>query len=395
MNTKTPLLTALNNRQFSEAKELLQAGETFPDDMQPFNRKNIFDTLLREKQFELIDRFAEQGAIETDVYEFDAFRNSFFESLFRYLPAEDADAIVWLNQFLKKFQNINDEVEGFSLLSYALEQNAHPAIIQSLIDAGCGPFYKNNAESNLVNIVCRLNVIKRDRGMLYLDLLIKAGVDVNEGNVEKKTALHEAILGDKKEYLPQLLENGAAPNEQDWQGNTPIFYALAYKQDKEMYEIMAAHQAADFYTVNKSGSTPLSEFMRMMQGSKRDIELLDKLLEDGADMEHAAPYYNVPKSGWKWALEKPIEVLQLLLEKTGRDINQQDDDGNTLLHILCSIDSNYEQSKAKETYKKVKLLLEKGADVSITNNKDETAQDLAMKDNLKTKTVELLLTAKK
>ncbi len=46
---------------------------------------------------------------------------------------------------------------------------------------------------------------------------------------------------------------------------------------------------------------------------------------------------------------------------------------------------------AKETYRKVKLLLDHGADISITNDKDETALILASADNLKIKTVELLM----
>jgi ankyrin repeat protein len=39
----------------------------------------------------------------------------------------------------------------------------------------------------------------------------------------------------------------------------------------------------------------------------------------------------------------------------------------------------------------VKVLLEAGADVSLLNDKEETALMLAEKDNLKVKTVELLL----
>lgn len=52
---------------------------------------------------------------------------------------------------------------------------------------------------------------------------------------------------------------------------------------------------------------------------------------------------------------------------------------------------NYEADKAKETYRKVKLLLENAADKNITNNKDQTALALASDDNLKIKTVELLM----
>ncbi len=80
-------------------------------------------------------------------------------------------------------------------------------------------------------------------------------------------------------------------------------------------------------------------------------------------------------------------VLQMVLNKTGRDVNAQDNEGNTLLHMICRIDCNYSHEAAKEMYKKVKLLLEAGADAGITNNKEETALMLASTDNLKGKIV--------
>lgn len=58
---------------------------------------------------------------------------------------------------------------------------------------------------------------------------------------------------------------------------------------------------------------------------------------------------------------------------------------------MCLFDVNYDAEAAKETYRKVKLLLENGADKDITNDKDETALMIASGDNLKIKTVELLM----
>jgi ankyrin repeat protein len=162
-----------------------------------------------------------------------------------------------------------------------------------------------------------------------------------------------------------------------------------------LYKKLAAHTPADFSRVNKDGQTPLSEFLRMMHGGDNEFALLEQLLEDGADLDSAAPYYNKTKSGWDWVVEKSLDVLQMALKKTGVDVNRQDNDGNTLLHKICRIDSNYSQEAAKGTYKKVKFLLEAGADATLTNAKDETAMTLAAADNLKAKTVEILLSAKK
>ncbi len=212
--------------------------------------------------------------------------------------------------------------------------------------------------------------------------------------MEKQNSLHIAVERDKKDLLDILLANGAKPNEQDWKGNAAFYYALAHKLDGEVYKKLAAREPADFIQRNREGQTILSEYLRMMQGSDNDIALLGQLVTDGADLDQEAPYYNEPKTGWDWIAEKSAEILGLMLKKTGRDVNHQDDDGNTLLHKICAINCHHSHEAAKQTYKKVKLLLEAGADESITNSRDETALMLASSDNLKTKTVDLLLKAK-
>lgn len=394
MLMNTPLINAINNRDFATATTLLKNGEQFPETLNDFDRRQLYETTIRNKGFTVIDVLVDAGVINPDVYEYDSFRNSIFELFFKYMSVED-ESIRFLNSFIAKLYNINDEVEGHTLLSYAIECWADPSIIQCLIDAGLRTDFRNTAEDNLVSQSVRLNMIPKDRQLAYLAIFIKAGVDVNEGNVVKQTALHIAVESDKDHLLGILLANGAKPNEQDDKGNSSFYYALAHKLNGTIYNILTTLEPADFMQQNREGQTILSEYMRMLQGGSKEVALLEQLVTDGADLEQTAPYYGNPKSGWDWAVDKPIEVLQMLLKKTGRDINTQDNEGNTLLHKVCAIDTNYSQEKAKELYKKAKLLLEAGADISVTNTKDETAFILASKDNLKIKLVELLLAAKK
>jgi len=84
-------------------------------------------------------------------------------------------------------------------------------------------------------------------------------------------------------------------------------------------------------------------------------------------------------------------VFETLLKHNTQDINLTDNTGNTVLHKVCAMPLNFEQTKAKEQYKMVKLLLKQGADKSIRNTDDKTALDLATDDNLKEKIVQLLL----
>jgi len=269
-----------------------------------------------------------------------------------------------------------------------------PAIIQALVDAGIRTDFKDTAEDNLISRAVRINMIPEEKQLGYINIFLKAGININEPNVVKQTALHIAVESNKTHLLDILLQNGANPNEQDSKGNSAYYYALAHKLDERIYKTLSKHEPADFIQQNKGKQTVFSEYMRMMQGNNNDVVLLEQLIDDGADMEQTTPYYDQQKSGWDWAVEKPFQVLQMLLKKEIKDVNAQDNSGNTLLHKVCAIDCNYSQEVAKELYKKAKLLLDAGVDVSITNTKDETAFMLAAKDNIKTKLAELLLKAK-
>ena len=394
MLTKTPLLDAIDSANFSTAEELIRNGERIPEGLQSYTLTQLYETLIAKRGFAVLKALAAAGQIAMDVYELEKFDNSVFKPLIKRLPL-DEESLTFLREFVAGAQNINDEVDGKTLLAYAFESQAEPAVIKALIAAGCRTDVKNNAEDNLISQVVRINLMPEPKQLAYVEMLIQEGVDVNETNVVKQTALHIAVERDKSHLVDILLQHGAQPNDQDKDGNSAYFYALAHKFDRVVYEKLSANTPADFSLLNRNGQTPLSEFLRMMQGGASDTALLEQLLVDGADLDHATPYYNEPKSGWDWIIEKSTEVMQMALQKTGTDINHQDNNGNTLLHKVCAINPNYEQNKAREIYKKAKMLLDAGADPTITNTQDKKPMDLAANDNLKAKTVEILLAAEK
>ena len=144
--------------------------------------------------------------------------------------------------------------------------------------------------------------------------------------------------------------------------------------------------------LTKQNENLLNAFLRaMLNGNEDDLEILELFFENGADPEMTSQYYSAEKSGLDWIAEKPFEVMERLLEKGYFRTDYQDNEGNTLLHKVCRFNVNYEEKAAKDLYRKVKLLLKAGTDPNIENTADKKAVDYAMEDNLKTKTVELLL----
>jgi len=396
--TETTLDQQLNARKFDEAKSLMQNGEKLSKGLQEHQKSSIFDTLIREKQYDILNMMVKDKTIETDIYEFDSFDKSIFQSIVRNLGNDEED-IAFFDQFITRFDNLNDEVNAKSLLGYLFENGVSLGLIKASIHAGCATNFKNNAEENYLQQVVkssfrRYNLNDEQTTELlkgYIDILINEGVDINEGNVVQETPLITAIKFNKKNLIEHLLENGADPNHTDRDGNSAFFYAVAHAQSENIYDLLRNFASPDFDQINKNSETLFFEYARMMSNSESGINFLKKLIEDGADLYQPSKWYSADKTPLDVIAEKQAGILEAVLETGKVEVNRTDDAGNTLLHKVCAYNVNYEAEKAKETYRKVKLLIENGADITLTNDKDQTALMLASDDNLKIKTVELLM----
>ncbi|TCD29076.1 ankyrin repeat domain-containing protein [Pedobacter psychrodurus] len=396
--TEPTLDQQLNARKFEEAKSLMQNGQKLSKNLQEHQKSSIFDNLVREKQYEILNMMLKDKTIETDIYEFDSFDKSIFQAIVRNLGNEDED-IAFFNEFIAHFDNLNDEVNTKTLLSYLFENGVSLAVIKAGINAGCSANFKNNAEENYIHQVVKSSFRRHnlndeqatDLLKGYIDVLLNEGVDINEGSVVQETPLITAIKFNKKNLIAHLLENGADPNHTDRDGNSAFFYAVAHLQSENIYDTLRNYASAQFDQINKNGVTLLFEYVRMMSNSESGINFLKKLIEDGADLYQASTWYSADKTPLDLIAEKQADILQAVLETGQVDVNRTDNEGNTLLHKVCAYNVNYEAEKAKETYRKVKLLLENGADIAVTNDQDQTALMLASDDNLKIKTVELLM----
>ncbi|MGN7986814.1 ankyrin repeat domain-containing protein [Pedobacter sp. 22226] len=396
--TETTLDQQLNARKFDEAKSSMQNGEKLSKNLQDYQKSSIFDNLFKEKQYEILNMMVKDKTIETDIYEFDNFDKSIFHSIIYNLGNEDED-LAFFSEFIGHFDNLNDEVNAKTLLGYLFENGVSLGVIKACIDAGCTTSFKNNAEENYIHHVVkssfrRYNLNDEQTTDLlkgYIDILINEGVDINEGNIVQETPLITAIKFNKKNLIAHLLENGADPNQTDREGNSAFFYAVAHAQSENIYDTLRNFSTPEFDQVSKKSETLLFEYVRMMSNSESSINFLKKLLSDGADLYQTSTWYSADKTPLDVIAEKQANILEAVLESGQVDINRTDNEGNTLLHKVCAYNVNYEAEKAKETYRKVKLLIENGADTAISNDKDQTALMLASDDNLKIKTVELLM----
>ena len=392
MQNEDTIIQAFRRADFQTAKQLLDDGGVLPKTIEKFALGDAIRQIVYARRFEFLDMLIDNKLIELDIYEYDRFDGTIIEQLFTSLKDNEAD-LEWFRQFLSKLTNKNDEVSNQTLLGYAFEKGADPALVKALIHAGCDTSYKNNAEENFIMQVVRKYIPDENKSLAYIDLLIAEGVDVNAPDIVKKTPLMAAVQKGKEYLLDILLKNGAEPNQADNDGETAFFNAVVNWSTYSIYEKLASYEMPDFDIRDKAGETILTGYLRRMYKESGDnLKILERLIDDGADIRQTAPHYGVDRSGIDWVAEKSPGVLEMVLSKDIIDINEADNKGNTILHKVCAFNVNYEQDKARETYKKVKLLLAAGADAKLLNDEDKTAADLAGDDNLKAKTVELLLT---
>ncbi|MEE1944947.1 ankyrin repeat domain-containing protein [Pedobacter sp. KR3-3] len=381
----------LQSANYSEALAALANGEKLPNTLQDFQKQQLVDQLLRDRQFDILLCLVKDNTLEKDIYEYSSFNRSIFESMVRYLPDDEA-SIAFLEEFCSQLDNLNDEVEAKTLLGYFFENMASVAKIKVLLAVGADTHFKNNAEENFIHQVVKTYSTNPALSLAYLELLIAEGLDLNAPNIVQKTPLIAAIEFNRPQYIDLLLENGADVNQLDKDGNNAFYYAVAQQFNLELYHKLRNYGTPQFDILNKNGVSLLFEYIRMLNHpSTKETELLAELIADGADLYQNSVYYGSETSPADLLAEKSTELLQTVLDSGSLQVNRQDENGNTLLHKVCAFNVNYETEKAKDTYRKAKLLLEHGADATLTNNKDQTALMLATDDNLKIKTVELLM----
>jgi uncharacterized protein len=385
------LVNALKKNNLEEAVALIRQGEKIPRDLPGYETRQIFDVLLQAKAYALIMELANSGSIETDIYEYEKLDGTIFETIFRKVTAAEEHQ-EFLRDFVAKLDNISDAVQNKTLLELAFVNQAAIETIRILVDAGCNVHYKDNSEAGYLYKIVQEFSIREDKGLEYLTFLIAQGLDPNEGNIVGETPLHLAINKNKKSYIEFLLQQGADLNQTNRDGETPFYAAVVHQVcDADTYRKLAAYSAPDFNIANKNGETLLLGAVRMRsKGTERDVELVKALLNDGADVYQTSPHYGNEKSALDWMCEQPAGMLEAVLE-TGIDVNRKNNSGNTLLHQVCAYNVNYDQEAARQLYRKLKLLIEKGADPNATNDQEQTPMMLAVQDNLKAKTVELLL----
>lgn len=206
------------------------------------------------------------------------------------------------------------------------------------------------------------DTMSHDVGNNVVDLLLKAGADLEALNGYGDTPLMEALQSYSPHITKLLLQRGAAVDvkARNNDGQTLLMMAAGNSSSEEFLDLLIT-SGSDVHAISNQGETAL---MMAAKGNEC-VKAIRLLLDSGAEID------GVDMSGCT-ALRKAVEVsssdtvVELLVD-SGADVNHADSRGVTALMIAAkSLDHGEHEYVAN-------LLLRSGADVNATDVNGETA----------------------
>ncbi|NXS60761.1 ANKR6 protein, partial [Brachypteracias leptosomus] len=233
--------------------------------------------------------------------------------------------------------------------------------------------YKGQVENvvQLINKGAKVAVTKHGRTPLHLaahkghlhvvQVLLKAGCDLDIQDDGDQTALHRAAVIGNTDVIATLIQEGCALDRQDKDGNTALHEACWHGFSQSAKVLIKA--GANVLAKNKAGNTPLhlacqnshsqSTRVLLLGGSRADLKN-----NAGDTCLHVAARYN------------HLPIVRVLLSAFC-SVHEKNQAGDTALHVAAALNHR----------KVVKLLLEAGADTSVVNNAGHTPLEVARQHN--------------
>jgi len=178
---------------------------------------------------------------------------------------------------------------------------------------------------------------------------------VFNANANSYVDFFRAVNVDNVGTVAELLNRGFDPNTVSESGQVALY--LAMREDcPKVAAVLLSSPALKIDATNAVGETAL-----MMAALKGRLDWAKKLLDRGAQVQ---------KPGWSpvhYAASGPSSELLALLLDRGADINARAPNGSTPLMMATSFG----------TEDSVKLLVQRGADKKLLNDRNLSAADLA------------------
>ncbi len=201
--------------------------------------------------------------------------------------------------------------------------------------------------------------------------LVELGADVNVQDPEGMTPLIEAIINVHFDLAAKLLEKGADPNVADEAGMTPLFAAVdmrtpAWERSRPRPDETDTLDCVGLMRVLLDRGANPNAVLKKRTLQRYHANGLGALIEGSTPLMRAAYYDN-------------LDMVRLLVDR-GADVRVTQRDGTTAMMLAAGVkyaitqEGDPEKSGTPDdAYEIVKLLTEKGGDVNSANTNGHTA----------------------
>jgi len=257
----------------------------------------------------------------------------------------------------------------------AAVQKGHADVLTTLLDNGADTELRDNAGRTTLFHAIHETVC---HGLNVVQLLVHHGAKVNVQNVDGKTPLHVAVERQQSEVVVFLLNAGADVGLTDVWRNTPLHYLIPGQLMYDEHEEHVVKQTNKFQHLlirNAVGMTALSSV-----AARRNVDYMNKKHETSNTIS-TTDETDLPRGQHINPLHASTSVISCLLElqhiKTfskmkvhcGKESVLTDCYGNTPLHHAVGV---YEPKNmygvSAEVTETIEFLVKHGADVNAQNN---------------------------
>ena len=260
-----------------------------------------------------------------------------------------------------------------------------PIVIFLFTFAGVKSFANSNTENLFFEMI-------RDGNLSGMREVLDDGFEVNKiyliDGYLRETPLFYAMKKRNIDAVKILVKYGADVNfidNNDVYSISPIMLSIGMytsDQNESSYDDNDTEKIFNFLIESKAdielGNAALTPLVVALSGSndKKVFIATKQLLELGANPNNGVGYSNVSPILWittsPATLSSKKSLVKLLIDY-GADLNIQDIEGSTILHILAS-----ESYLKPDVLEIAKILLENGADPKIRNYENKTALEIAL-----------------
>lgn len=244
-------------------------------------------------------------------------------------------------------------------------------LAQHLLAKGADPSIKNDLDESPFFQAIRAYYPDSHKSEQLIRGLVAAGADVNEINQQQETPVSVALHRGRRELLPLLVELDADVN-QLIRGKPLIMHVLSrryyFSDHTRDFLLDLKHHGVNFAAQDERGNSALHQ--ALLGGH---FELSQFLIEQVDDVNQQN---NNGKSILHIAVTSSLQPSQqrsiiALIHAKGGDLQQRDHRGRTLLHYAV----------AHSHQELVEWLLDKGIDMNVQDVSDQTALHIAIENN--------------